>query len=206
MLWASAMSAAVLHVAVLELPLPTSATPAQPLIAVPPSAKVTGPVGPEPVTVAVKLTVARATDGLAELTTPVVLKFLFTTCESPALIDPLLERSPAYVATMLRVPAGIALVGQVAILELALPAGSETAPQPVMVVPPSVKATGPVGAVPVTVAVKVTLLPTREGLTELASVVVVGGGLPMATERVSEPADPVTTLVTLSAIPYWLSM
>ena len=89
MLWAPAMSAAVLHVAVLELPLPTSATPAQPLIAVPPSAKVTGPVGPEPVTVAVKLTVARATDGLAELTTPVVLKFLFTTCESPALIDPL---------------------------------------------------------------------------------------------------------------------
>ena len=54
-------------------------------------------------------------------------------------------------------------------MELAAPAGSATAPQPVIVLPPSVKATLPVGAVPVTVAVKVTLVPTTDGLVELAS-------------------------------------
>ena len=51
----------------------------------------------------------------------------------------------------------------------AAPAGSATAPQPVIVLPPSVNATLPVGAVPVTVAVKVTLVPTTDGLAELAS-------------------------------------
>ena len=56
----------------------------------------------------------------------------------------------------------------VAVLLFAAPAGSATAPQPVIVLPPSVKATLPVGAVPVTVAVKVTLVPTTDGLAELA--------------------------------------
>ena len=53
----------------------------------------------------------------------------------------------------------------------ALPAGNATALQPEIALPPSVKATLPVGAVPVTVAVKVTLLPITDGLTELARVV-----------------------------------
>jgi hypothetical protein len=71
------------------------------------------------------------------------------------------------------------LVLHVAILELAAPAGSAIAPQPVIVVPPSVKATVPVGAVPATVAVNVTLAPTTDGLAELVSVVVVGVSCPL---------------------------
>src|SRR5271169_5715164 len=74
---------------------------------------------------------------------------------------------------MLWVPAARLAVLQVALLALALPAGSATAAQPLMVVPSALKATLPVGALPVTVAVKVTLPPTVDGLAELASVVVV---------------------------------
>ena len=48
----------MLQVAVLLLPEPTSATALQPLIALPPSVKLTLPVGALPVTVAVKLTLA----------------------------------------------------------------------------------------------------------------------------------------------------
>ena len=50
---------------------------------------------------------------------------------------------------------------------------SAIALQPEIEVPPSVKFIVPVGLVPATVAVKVTLAPTVDGLTELASVVVV---------------------------------
>src|SRR5208283_3319073 len=54
-------------------------------------------------------------------------------------------------------------------------------------VSPSVKLTLPVGLLPVTLAVNVTFAPTVEGLTELASAVVVGG-------------RPATLTVTLSAV------
>ena len=57
----------------------------------------------------------------------------------------------------------------VAVLLFAAPAGNATALQPEIALPPSVNATLPVGAVPVTVAVKVTLLPTTDGLAELAN-------------------------------------
>ena len=57
----------------------------------------------------------------------------------------------------------------VAVLLFAAPAGSATALQPEIALPPSVNATLPVGAVPVTVAVKVTLLPTTDGFAELAN-------------------------------------
>ena len=70
------------------------------------------------------------------------------------------------------VPSVRPLVLQVAVLELAEPAGSATAPQPVSVVPSAVKPTLPVGALPVTVAVKVTLAPTSDGLAELATAAV----------------------------------
>src|SRR5713226_3366651 len=74
---------------------------------------------------------------------------------------------------MLCVPTARLAVLQVAVLVLALPAASATAPQPLRVVPSAVKPTLRVGALPVTVAVKVTLAPTSDGLAELASVVVV---------------------------------
>jgi hypothetical protein len=49
------------------------------------------------------------------------------------------------------------------------------AEQPPIEPAPSLKFTLPVGLVPDTVAVKVTLVPAAEGFCELASVVVVGG-------------------------------
>src|ERR1022692_138851 len=107
---------------------------------------------------------------------------------------------------MLCVPALRLLVLHVTILELAAPAGSVIAPQPVMVLPLSVKATVPVGAVPATVAVNVTLAPTSDGFAELASVVVVGVFPPIDTESVSEPVGPVATPVTVTLMPYWLSV
>ena len=73
---------------------------------------------------------------------------------------------------MLCVPALRLAVLQVAVFELAVPVGSATALQPLSVVPSAVKATLPVGALPVTVAVKVTFAPTAAGLAELARLVV----------------------------------
>ena len=63
-----------------------------------------------------------------------------------------------------------------AVAQVALPALTACAVHPEMALPLSVKPTVPVGALPVTVAVNVTLDPIADGLTELASVVVVGGG------------------------------
>ena len=67
---------------------------------------------------------------------------------------------------------------QVAVFELAVPVGSATALQPLSVVPSALKATLPVGALPVTVAVKVTFAPTADGLAELARLVVLAVLLP----------------------------
>ena len=75
---------------------------------------------------------------------------------------------------MLWVPATRLAVLQVAIF-VALPLGSATAPQPVRALSIGGKAdTAGRCLDPVTVAVKVTLAPTVDGLAELASVVVVG--------------------------------
>ena len=74
---------------------------------------------------------------------------------------------------MLWVPALRLLVLHDAVLVLAAPPGNATALQP-RALPPSVNATLPVGAAPLTVAVKVTFAPTGDGVPELASVVVVG--------------------------------
>ncbi len=85
---------------------------------------------------------------------------------------------------MLCVPPLKALVVQAAVRLLPLPAKA-TAEQPLIVLPPSVKATDPVGAVPLTVAVKVTFAPTVDGLSELASVVVLAAAPPTVTLTVS---------------------
>src|SRR5258706_1611104 len=79
---------------------------------------------------------------------------------------------------MLCVPTARFAVLQVAVFAFALPVGNATALQPFSVVPSAVKATLPVGALPFTVAVKVTLAPTNDGLPELPSVVVVATRLP----------------------------
>ncbi len=56
--------------------------------------------------------------------------------------------------------------------------------------PSEVKLTVPVGAAPLTVAVKVTLTPTLAGLSELASVVVVGDDVPVLLPARSKVARP----------------
>ena len=61
---------------------------------------------------------------------------------------------------------------QVAVFELAVPVGRATALQPLSVVLSTLKSTLPVGALPVTVAVKVTFAPKADGLAELARLVV----------------------------------
>src|ERR1051326_1757084 len=80
---------------------------------------------------------------------------------------------------MLCVPTARLLVLHVAVFVLPLPL-SATALQPVRELPPSVKFTLPVGVVPVTVAVKVTFVPTVAGVDDVASVVVLGAWLPLA--------------------------
>src|SRR6266568_3314084 len=67
---------------------------------------------------------------------------------------------------MLCVPAVRLPVAQVAVRILPEPVSAGAA-QPAIDVPPSRKFTVPVGAVPLTVAVKVTLVPTMDGVSEL---------------------------------------
>jgi len=114
----------------------------------------------------VKVTLTPATDGLAELDSAVVLVALLTTCDKVVLVEPLLVASPLYTALMLCVATLRLLVAQVAVRILPEPVSAATA-QPAIEVVPSLKFTVPVGAVPLTVAVKVTLVPAVEGVNEL---------------------------------------
>ncbi len=75
-------------------------------------------------------------------------------------------------ATMLCVPALRLLVAHVAVGTLVVPPVKVAAPQRVVL--SAVKATVPIGALPLTVAVNVTLVPTVDAFGELNSVVVVG--------------------------------
>ena len=85
---------------------------------------------------------------------------------------------------MLCVPTARLLVLQRAVLTVALPfLASATEAHLLIVLAPSVKATVPVGALPVTLAVKVTRAPTDDGLSELASVVVLVAWLLITCDR-----------------------
>ena len=94
MLWVPAVRALVAHAAVRVSPLPESATALQPEIELPPSVKLTEPVGLLPVTVAVKVTVDPAVDGLTELASAVDVETLLTVCVSVPLIEAVLVASP----------------------------------------------------------------------------------------------------------------
>src|SRR6266446_11007665 len=74
---------------------------------------------------------------------------------------------------MLWLPTARLLVLQVAVLLLPEPASATL--HPASASPSAAKLTLPLGFVPTTVAVNVTLLPTAAGLRELVSVVLVGG-------------------------------
>ena len=94
MLWPPTASAAVGQVAVRELPLPDSATAEHPVIDVPPSVKLTLPVGALPFTVAANVTAPPNIDGLGVPARPVVVPEI-TICARAALLDPALPLSPA---------------------------------------------------------------------------------------------------------------
>jgi hypothetical protein len=89
---------------------------------------------------------------------------------------------------MLCVPAARLAVLQAAVPVLPEPVRATVA-QPLSVAPSAVKLTLPVGALPVTAAVRVTLAPTRDGLPELASVVVLATLLTICdNETLADPA------------------
>ena len=191
MLCVATVSADVVHAAMRLLPLPESARALQPLIVAPSLVKATLPVGAVPATVAVNVTLAPDVDGFFELATLVVVAD-FTVCDSGEFAEVLLEASPLYVAVMLCTPAASAAVAQGAVRVLPEPVRA-TALQSVVL--ESLNVTEPVGLVPVTVAVNVTLWLTLDGLTELASVVVVALLAPTTTCTLNDAADPESTLM-----------
>ena len=84
----------VLQAAVRVLPAPVSATAPQVPMVVPPSVKLTAPVGALPVTDAVNVTLVPTIVGFVELETVVVEDAVFTTCGRAALFDAALPPSP----------------------------------------------------------------------------------------------------------------
>ena len=166
------VSADVAQIAVRMLPLPLTGAAAQPTIDAPPSRKLTLPVGALPLTVAVKVTLAPNNDGVCELAIPVVLVEVLIVCDSVELLDAASFASPLYAATMLCVPAASPLLVHTAVRLLPVPDRAIEL-HPVIELLPSLKLTVPVGLLPVTVAVNVTLAPKLAGLVELTSVVVV---------------------------------
>ncbi len=97
MLCVATLRLAVEHAAVRVLPLPVNATAEHPVIDVPPSVKLTLPVGATPVTDAVNVTLAPDNDGFAELASVVVVAAgppELTTWDSVALAEATLAASP----------------------------------------------------------------------------------------------------------------
>ncbi len=164
----------VVHAAVRLLPEPVRVTVPQPLMVAPSEVKATVPAGVAPTTVAVKVTGVPTAAGLALLTRVVVVDTgpLVMTCESGALVDAPLAELPPKSATMGCVPTLSVVVAHAAVRLLPLPTRL-TALQPVIVEPSLLNETEPVGALPLTVAVNMTLAPATAGLDEVASVVVV---------------------------------
>jgi hypothetical protein len=124
------------------------------------------------------VTLAPTVAGLRELASPVAVVAGATaliTCDKGALADAALPALPLYAATIACAPTPSPEVAQAAVRLLPLPV-TATALHPLILAPLAVKAIVPVGALPVTVAVNVTLAPAVAGLSELASVVVVGAG------------------------------
>src|SRR5450432_1192921 len=102
---------------------------------------------------------------------------------------------------MLWLPAASVLLMHAAVLMLPEPPVKATLLHSAL--PSAVKLTEPLGAVPLTVAVKVTLTPTLAGLSELTSVVVVGDDVPVllpARSQVARPSERVKAM-PLSVLP-----
>ena len=163
-----------MHAAVRVLPDPTRLTAPQPAIVVPSAVNATVPVGAAPVTDAVNVTGAPVTDGLVLDARFVVVGVAATaeiTCDSGALAELAFAASPAYVATIACVPMASDAVVQAEVRVSPEPV-RPTAPHPEIVTPSLVNATAPVGALPATDAVNVTLVPLTTGVPDVATVVV----------------------------------
>ena len=167
-----APSELVVHFAVLAFPVPVRLIEPQAPIELAPSLKLTVPVGDQPFTVAVNVTLPPAVDGVSEVARLVVLVNLSTVSDSTVLVEVALVVSPLYLAVMLRVPVARPLVVQLAVRVSPLPARS-AAVQPLIETVPSLKVTVPVGATPLTVAVKVTLEPTTIGVADVTTLAAV---------------------------------
>ena len=95
MLWVPEARLATVQVAVRVFPLPDNDRAEHPLIEVPPSTKLTVPVGATPVTLAVKVMLAPSAAGFEELASVVLVLATPTACYSDALAAaPLLEFPP----------------------------------------------------------------------------------------------------------------
>jgi hypothetical protein len=92
MLCVPAVRLDVEHVAVRVFPVPESERPEQ--IVVPPSTKLTVPVGAFPVTLAVSVMLAPSAAGFAELASEVVVAGAVTTCDRTVLVEAELLTSP----------------------------------------------------------------------------------------------------------------
>src|SRR5215831_5874558 len=115
---------------------------------------------------------------------PLLPPLPLTTCDSVLLCEAVLPALPLYFATIEWTAWFKLLVLHWAVRVLPEPARA-TAAQPAIGLTPSVKATVPVGVAPVTAAVKVALVPTIEGFTELDSVVDEGIGPDVPTVQAS---------------------
>lgn len=94
MLWVPDASVVLVQVAVRVSPLPARGLAEHPEIDVPPSTKLTVPVGAEPVTLAVSVTLAPSAAGLRELARLVVVPSALTTWVIAELLDAALPASP----------------------------------------------------------------------------------------------------------------
>src|SRR2546427_709988 len=167
MLWLPTLKLDVAHVVV---PAASACSP-QPVMELAPSLKFTVPVGvPTPgataATVAVNVTLWPNTDGFADDVSVVVVLDWLTTCDTTELRSDERLVWPQCRAGRPRQPSLKKDVAQVAD-----PAASACAPQPVMELAPSLKSAVPVGvpapgATAATVAVKVTLCPKTDGFTD----------------------------------------
>jgi len=145
-----------------------------------------------PVTVDVNVTLTPAVAGLSELVNDVeVAAFAATTvCASAALVEGRLAESPLYAATTLSVPAG-----NVEDVHCAFALTSVTLQT---ALPLTVNFTVPVGELPDTDAVKVTLAPAAAGLSELVNDVEVAVKVELEeTLTVARVADTEGTLIVM---------
>src|SRR5258708_33442170 len=121
MLCVATLRLAVEDAAVRTLPLPRKATAEQPAIEMPPSVKLTLPVGEAPVTVAVNVTLAPETDGFEELASVVVVGVAPPPAEVHASISVMRDKPPMAPVILTRMRSAVVAVKRTVRLTRVLP-------------------------------------------------------------------------------------